>query len=189
MTAKNQGAKNRRFLKVTKFINKLYQLLETRSSSDSFKTIHWGESGKEFVIPERKSFQKTLKETFNLTNYASFIRQLNIYGFRKIKSKKGDIFKHFYFRQGKEISLIKIQRKTRNMQRIERNHCDIQVIKQNRLISKILFMDRQFKKRKRMGWSKESDLLEIRQKLQKKVIGLRSKCCWLKGMAGELIAG
>ena len=183
----NKRIVKKRFLKVTKFINKLYGLLETNHSGDPNQSIYWGGDGRCFVIPERKVFHSTMKETFNLTNYSSFIRQLNIYGFRKIKSRQGDVFKHFYFRKGNALSLIKIQRKTRNMLRTERDHKDELKVEQARLISRILFLEKVFKIGKKEGKLRERSLRVKRDSIQKKNKEMLQRCSWLRDMTVDLL--
>jgi heat shock transcription factor len=46
--------------------------------------IHWTEDGNSFVVLDEDEFAKTLiPELFKHNNYASFVRQLNMYGFHK----------------------------------------------------------------------------------------------------------
>ena len=46
--------------------------------------IHWSEAGDSFVVEDEDEFAKTLiPELFKHNNYASFVRQLNMYGFHK----------------------------------------------------------------------------------------------------------
>lgn len=64
-----------------------YSLLTTRSFLEEGKNedlIRWSEKGDSFIVLDEDEFAKTLiPELFKHRNYASFVRQLNMYGFHK----------------------------------------------------------------------------------------------------------
>ncbi|KAK2470173.1 hypothetical protein H9L39_18321 [Fusarium oxysporum f. sp. albedinis] len=63
------------------FVQKLSSFLEERKNED---LIRWSEKGDSFIILDEDGFAKTLiPELFKHNNYASFVRQLNMYGFHK----------------------------------------------------------------------------------------------------------
>ncbi|KAL7799767.1 hypothetical protein V8C37DRAFT_407330 [Trichoderma ceciliae] len=63
------------------FVQKLSSFLEERKNED---LIRWSEKGDSFVVLDEDEFAKTLiPELFKHNNYASFVRQLNMYGFHK----------------------------------------------------------------------------------------------------------
>lgn len=102
---------------VPAFLNKLCTLLDDESTDDM---ICWDASGKSFHLLDQNRFAKEiLPMYFKTSNISSFIRQLNMYGFKKvvhinsgIKYEKEDVeFQHPYFIRGKEELLERIKRK------------------------------------------------------------------------------
>ncbi|KAK5997918.1 Heat shock factor protein [Cladobotryum mycophilum] len=85
--------------------------LEERKNED---LIRWSEKGDSFVVLDEDEFAKTLiPELFKHNNYASFVRQLNMYGFHKCvglsdnsmraserKNKSPSEYSNPYFRRG-----------------------------------------------------------------------------------------
>lgn len=70
----------------TVFIHKLYHMLE---DTELAHLMWWGPSGDSFVITPGEEFSRALALYFKHTNVASFVRQLNMYGFHKV-SDGGD---------------------------------------------------------------------------------------------------
>lgn len=68
------------------FLIKLFELLKDKSIND---TISWNNKGDAFIIKNSEKFRKILPNWFRTNNYSSFLRQLNMYGFHKIKNKEG----------------------------------------------------------------------------------------------------
>ncbi|XP_071173633.1 heat shock factor protein-like isoform X2 [Mytilus edulis] len=102
---------------VPAFLTKLWTLVENPMVDD---LICWGENGTSFHVYDQGRFAKDiLPHYFKHSNIASFIRQLNMYGFRKvshiehgIKDETDDLeFQHMYFIRGQQHLLDKIKRK------------------------------------------------------------------------------
>ena len=75
----------------------------------------WANSGKSFVIKKFEEFLRLIPKYFKTKNYSSFVRQLNMYDFNKVKHKK-DLheFKHPIFKRGNFKALTSIKRKVNN---------------------------------------------------------------------------
>lgn len=86
--------------------------------------IRWSDDGRSFIVLDEDEFAKTLiPELFKHNNYASFVRQLNMYGFHKKvgladnsmkasenKRKTPSEYSNPYFRRGKPDLLWLIQK-------------------------------------------------------------------------------
>ncbi|CAG0893338.1 unnamed protein product, partial [Darwinula stevensoni] len=100
------------------FLLKLWNLVED-PQTDS--VISWGQTGKSFIIKNPVLFANTLLPLyFKHNNVASFVRQLNMYGFHKVVpvgmgsarlENKEMEFTHTYFVKGGLLLLNRIKRK------------------------------------------------------------------------------
>ncbi|CAN9503556.1 unnamed protein product [Ophioblennius macclurei] len=108
---------------VPAFLTKLWTLVE---DPDTDPLICWSPSGTSFHVFDQGRFSKeVLPKFFKHNNMASFIRQLNMYGFRKVvhieqgglvKPERDDTeFQHTFFIRGHEELLEKIKRKVTNV--------------------------------------------------------------------------
>lgn len=102
---------------VPAFLVKLWKLVEDEKCNN---LISWSSSGQSFIIHNQTQFAKELLPLyFKHNNMASFIRQLNMYGFRKVtnidqglRSDREEIeFFHNFFIRGQECLLEFIKRK------------------------------------------------------------------------------
>ncbi|GLD97501.1 hypothetical protein PINS_up006191 [Pythium insidiosum] len=93
-----------------KFLLMLYEILRVESD----RVIRWSEDGLALQILDQNTVtEKVLPRYFNHTNFHSFQRQLNYFGFRKWTKSKTDIctFSHPYFRRNQPELLQLIKRK------------------------------------------------------------------------------
>ena len=101
------------------FLAKLWKMVD---DPDTDHLIAWGDFGNSFVIYNQAEFsQSLLPYYYKHSNMASFVRQLNMYGFHKVvgveagglKSEKDQEmeFAHPYFHKGQHDLLIHIKRK------------------------------------------------------------------------------
>ncbi|XP_032897669.1 heat shock factor protein 1 isoform X2 [Amblyraja radiata] len=112
---------------VPAFLTKLWTLIE---DPDTNELICWSASGNSFHVFDQGRFAKeVLPKYFKHNNMASFVRQLNMYGFRKVvnieqgglvKPEKDDTeFQHVYFIRGQEHLLENIKRKVTNISTVK----------------------------------------------------------------------
>lgn len=80
-----------------------YALLESSSKNpENSDIISWNEEGNAFVVRKVNEFaDQILPKYFKHNNYASFVRQLNMYDFHKTRQESSENeFKHKLFRRG-----------------------------------------------------------------------------------------
>ena len=100
---------------VCPFISQLRYILDCGKYHNA---ISWTPDGQGIEILDEKEFVGTVAiDTFRHRSFTSFIRQLNVYGFRKAKRKgRGihpNVYHHPYFAQSHPTWDEKITRKTR----------------------------------------------------------------------------
>ena len=119
--------KKRRLKKISKtepsFLSKLYQILNDK---EYYQYIHWSHDGLSVIISDSTGLtKKVLPKFYNHHNYASFVRQLNMYNFRKIRGdpKSNDQkYVHSEFYKGKSIQEIQeIRRKIKTDEEKDKN--------------------------------------------------------------------
>ena len=99
---------------VPKFLKKVFSILEENKFNDY---ISWSDDGKALIIKKPTEFAvQLLPLYFKHSNFSSFIRQLNMYKFRKSKTCTFDhIYTHPMFQRGRVDLLRNVQRKTADM--------------------------------------------------------------------------
>ena len=95
------------------FLLKLFDILNNNTYNE---IISWNYDGTSIIIKEINNLSDIiLPKFYTHNNYKSFVRQLNIYGFKKIKTiKNGEGFKHEKFNKNstyEQITQIKRKRK------------------------------------------------------------------------------
>ncbi|PNY28937.1 Heat shock factor protein [Tolypocladium capitatum] len=81
MAAKAKRESRSKRKQIPPFVQKLSSFLEEQKNTE---LIRWSAKGDSFIVLDEDEFAKTLiPELFKHNNYASFVRQLNMYGFHK----------------------------------------------------------------------------------------------------------
>lgn len=95
---------------VPAFLLKTYEILEDNKCSD---IISWNKDGTAFIVKKVNEFsEEILPKYFKHNNFASFVRQLNMYDFHKTrKQNNGNEFRHALFRRNEKHLLGEIKRK------------------------------------------------------------------------------
>ncbi|ELQ76936.1 Heat shock transcription factor [Trachipleistophora hominis] len=96
------------------FINHLFTILETPTNHPY---IRWSSTGKSIIIPNQHMFTLyVLTKYFNHDNFSSFVRQLNKYGFRKVKNTLNNVheFRQEHFMKEKPFLSRWIRRRRGN---------------------------------------------------------------------------
>ncbi|KAK7060568.1 Heat shock transcription factor [Paramarasmius palmivorus] len=118
--ANNYGNASAISPKVPMFLQKLYKIVSDPSTND---VICWSDNGDSFFVHDHERLAKEhLGNWFKHNKFASFVRQLNMYGFHKIPHLQQGVlrsdsdaehsqFAHPDFHRGQEDRLIFIERK------------------------------------------------------------------------------
>ncbi|RCH92578.1 stress-responsive transcription factor hsf1 [Rhizopus stolonifer] len=105
---------------VPAFLNKLYGMVDDASTDD---LIRWAPDGLSFLVLRHEEFaKKVLPRFFKHSNFSSFVRQLNMYGFHKVPhlqngvlSTEGELerweFSNPHFQQSQPDLLLLVTRK------------------------------------------------------------------------------
>jgi len=105
---------------ISPFLQKLYELTNEFTPQD--ECLSWSEDGLQFWVSNIEVFSRdVLPGFYKHNNYASFVRQLNIYGFRRTSEHQPshdprapvvEVFRHPMFIRGRKDLLQHIHRKS-----------------------------------------------------------------------------
>ncbi|XP_067280977.1 heat shock factor protein 1 isoform X2 [Pseudorasbora parva] len=176
---------------VPAFLTKLWTLVE---DPDTDPLICWSPNGTSFHVFDQGRFSKeVLPKYFKHNNMASFVRQLNMYGFRKVvhieqgglvKPEKDDTeFQHPYFIRGQENLLENIKRKVTTVSNIK--HEDIKINSDD--VSKMITDVQLMKGKQESMDSKISTLKHENEALWREVATLRQKHAQQQKVVNKLI--
>ncbi|KAH8347815.1 hypothetical protein KR084_001270 [Drosophila pseudotakahashii] len=174
---------------VPAFLAKLWRLVD---DGDTNRLICWTKDGQSFVIQNQAQFAKELLPlNYKHNNMASFIRQLNMYGFHKITSidngglrfDRDEIeFSHPFFKRNSPYLLDQIKRKISN----NKNGDDKSVLKQE-AVSKILSDVKVMRGRQDNLDSRFSAMKQENEVLWREIASLRQKHAKQQQIVNKLI--
>lgn len=176
---------------VPAFLTKLWTLVE---DPDTDPLICWSPNGTSFHVFDQGRFSKeVLPKYFKHNNMASFVRQLNMYGFRKVvhieqgglvKPEKDDTeFQHPYFIRGQEQLLENIKRKVTTVSNIKHEDYKFSTDDVSKMISDVQHM----KGKQESMDSKISTLKHENEMLWREVATLRQKHSQQQKVVNKLI--
>uniref|UniRef100_A0A8C2WZV6 Heat shock transcription factor 1 n=1 Tax=Cyclopterus lumpus TaxID=8103 RepID=A0A8C2WZV6_CYCLU len=133
---------------VPAFLTKLWTLVE---DPDTDPLICWSPSGTSFHVFDQARFSKdVLPKFFKHSNMASFIRQLNMYGFRKVvhiehgglvKPERDDTeFQHPFFIRGEEHLLENIKRKVTSVSSVRQEEVKMSAHDVSKILNDVQLM-------------------------------------------------
>ncbi|XP_045880285.1 heat shock factor protein 1 isoform X2 [Meles meles] len=176
---------------VPAFLTKLWTLV---SDPDTDALICWSPSGNSFHVFDQGRFAKeVLPKYFKHNNMASFVRQLNMYGFRKVvhieqgglvKPERDDTeFQHPCFLRGQEQLLENIKRKVTSVSTLKNEDIRIRQDSVTKLLTDVQLM-------KGKQESMDSKLLAMKHEneaLWREVASLRQKHAQQQKVVNKLI--
>uniref|UniRef100_A0AAZ3NV18 HSF-type DNA-binding domain-containing protein n=1 Tax=Oncorhynchus tshawytscha TaxID=74940 RepID=A0AAZ3NV18_ONCTS len=176
---------------VPAFLTKLWTLIE---DPDTDPLICWSPNGNSFHVFDQGQFSKdVLPKYFKHNNMTSFVRQLNMYGFRKVvhieqgglvKPEKDDMeFQHPYFIRGQEPLLENIKRKVTNVSNVK--HEDLKMSSDD--VSKILTNVQNIKGKQETIDSQIIAMKHENEALWREVASLRQKHVQQQKVVNKLI--
>ncbi|XP_020360586.1 heat shock factor protein 1 isoform X3 [Oncorhynchus kisutch] len=176
---------------VPAFLTKLWTLIE---DPDTDPLICWSPNGNSFHVFDQGQFSKdVLPKYFKHNNMTSFVRQLNMYGFRKVvhieqgglvKPEKDDMeFQHPYFIRGQEPLLENIKRKVTNVSNVK--HEDLKMSSDD--VSKILTNVQNIKGKQETIDSQITAMKHENETLWREVASLRQKHVQQQKVVNKLI--
>eukprot|EP01036_Dinobryon_divergens_P021999 gene21999-30231_t len=102
------------------FLTKIYNIFSIREYSEK-DWCCWGSNGDTIVFKSIEQFSKNvLPKYFKHSNFQSFVRQLNMYDFRKTAQNPNHVeFQHTYFKRNQPELLINIKRKPSRLKTLQ----------------------------------------------------------------------
>lgn len=167
---------------VPAFLGKLWKLV---NDSATYNLISWSPGGNTFLIKNQAEFARELLPLYyKHSNMASFIRQLNMYGFHKVtsvdngglKCDKDEIeFTHPYFIKGHAYLLENIKRKIANPKSFMASADGDKIMLKPELMNKVLLNVKQMKGKQESMDARFSVMKTENEALWREVALLRQK--------------
>lgn len=90
---KRKGSSHSKTTDAPIFLRKTFHLIESLTEKEGGEIASWTSDGKSFVVKDPDRFAaEAVPQCFNHHKFSSFVRQLNFYGFRKLKPENSHIY-------------------------------------------------------------------------------------------------
>ncbi|PIA48345.1 hypothetical protein AQUCO_01400743v1 [Aquilegia coerulea] len=161
------------------FLLKTYMLVEDPATD---VVISWNADGTAFVVWHIDEFSRDLLPSlFKHSNFSSFVRQLNTYGFRKISTNRWEFYNEM-FRKGKKELLCNIRRRKAWERKLLRSNTPIKMT-----ALKETEVDQESSSTSSSSSSRSNSLLEENKRLKRKNEVLTSELTSMKNKCNELL--
>ncbi|KAF3595525.1 hypothetical protein DY000_02026523 [Brassica cretica] len=152
------------------FLIKTFEIVEDPNTDH---IVSWNRGGTSFVVWDLHSFSEfLLPRHFKHSNFSSFVRQLNTYGFRKIEAERWE-FANEGFLLGQRHLLKSIKRRASSASSIQ-DPC-VQLLKEKQLLSMELASLRQQQQTARIYIKSMEQRIEGAEKKQKKMMSFLAR--------------
>lgn len=165
----------------------LLKLVSMLNDSDNHEFVDWTPSGTSFIVKDQVQFSKiVLPKYFKHNKFASFVRQLNMYGFRKITAltqtgmapDRDEVeFYHNLFVRNEEHLLSQIKRKVNKPDALSRTED----------VSKVLESVKEIQSYQDVITHRLSGLKQENEELWREVMSLRQKHAHQQKVVNKLI--
>ena len=122
-----------------------------------------------------------------MTKVKSFIRQLHLYHFFKLKNKEHTAYRHFYFHRSRPENLGKVKRKFNGIAKLKENKQEKLLLENEKLRSKIRIFENDYKTQLENDREYIGYLLNKIEALKKKAMIEEMKHSWYKKTFLELM--
>ncbi|KAF5201593.1 Heat stress transcription factor b-3 [Thalictrum thalictroides] len=164
------------------FLLKTYMLVEDPATD---VVISWNADGTAFVVWHIDEFSRDLLPSlFKHSNFSSFVRQLNTYGFRKISTSRWEFYNEM-FRKGERELLCNIRRRKAWEHKLVRSNTPIQMT----MVPKENDVDQESSSTSSSSSSRSrsNSLLEENKRLKRENEVLTSELTSMKNKCNELL--
>lgn len=155
------------FITVSSFLLKTYDIV---SDPNYQSIIRWSKDGDAFIILNTHEFcDKVLPVYFKHKNLSSFVRQLNIYGFKKSKHKNDEqCFTHKDFRRDNKKLLLNMKRKIKDRSGEKKSKTESEYMKRSEIMQLVGDMNDRIKDQD----SKIEQLIQVNREFKNSVLAL-----------------
>ena len=168
--------------RINRFVKMLYKILQaTESGGTCAQCIHWSSDGEALVITSPTEFLKILPKHFKARSFASFVRQLNMYDFHKVRGyKQVHVFRHPFFTRSHPENLKYVKRKPVKHNNDKLNDSGSKAdssLQRSKMVAKLFKYQKMLEERVQLN----HDLTRITTELAVELQDIRTRCdAWIR---------